>query len=56
MRSAALRKMVARSAKGSVSQADLATMAESMAEEISAGVAVEKLATGEAWSEGFGCF
>jgi len=48
MRSAALRKMAARSAKGRDAHSAWAERAESMALETSAGLAVEYLATTEA--------
>jgi hypothetical protein len=51
--SAALRKIEARSEKGSDSHAGLAASAASIAAETSEGEAVEYVATIDAWSDGF---
>jgi hypothetical protein len=52
IRSAAFRKIAARSAKGSDSQAGLAARAESMALDTSEAVALEYLAIAEEWDDG----
>lgn len=55
MRSAALRKMAARSTKGVASHDSLAARAASMAALTSDALALEKLATASAWEDGLDC-
>jgi hypothetical protein len=55
IRSAALRKMAARSANGSDSQSALASRAESMAARTCCGDASEYVATVLWWSAGLAC-